>query len=103
MKMDDIDPAVKLVAALKRREMEVKYLGVQLKRSKEGIPVAPGWARHWAQLIDAAVAKEVAQYQANRNLNIEPPYCQPVAFKNLPPATQVAQALNAAARRSKSV
>ena len=50
-----------------------------------------------------AVAKEVAQYQANRNLNIEPPYCQPVAFKNLPPATQAAQALNAAARRSKSV
>ena len=101
--MDDIDSAVKLVAALKRREMEAKYLGVQLKRCKEDIPLAPGWARNWAHLIDAAVAKEVAQYQANRNLNIEPPCCQPVAFKNLPPATQVAQALNVAARRSKSV
>lgn len=101
--MNDIDAEIGLVATLKRREMELKYMDIKLKRCKQGSPISPAWARNWERLINDAVSKEVAQYQANRNLNTVPPCCKPVAFQNLPAATQVAQAFSATARRSKSV
>ena len=47
MKLEDIDPNIRRVAAAKQREMEANYLRVRLKRCEKGIVNPVGWDTMW--------------------------------------------------------
>ena len=69
MKLEDIDPQVKLIAAEKRRELEGKFLRVRLKRCERGLAISSEWVKNWRNYIDNSVMRAVSDYLAQNAIN----------------------------------
>ena len=65
MKLEDIDPNIRRIAAAKQREMEAKFLRIRLKRCEKGIVNPVGWEMMWRKFIKQSVARAVADYLAS--------------------------------------
>ena len=101
MKIEDIDPNVRRVAAAKQQEMEEKYLRVRLKRCERGVLINPGWVTMWRKFIKKNVAQAVADYIATNKPGSRTRSERPTAPLNTAPATQVAQPSTAVVEGSK--
>jgi len=91
MKIEDIDPNIRRVAAAKQQEMEEKYLRIRLKRCERGVLINPGWVTMWRKFIKKNVAQAVADYIATNKPGSRTRSERPTAPLNSAPATQVAQ------------
>ena len=98
VKLEDIDPNIRRVAAAKQQEMEEKYLRIRLKRCQKGIPIMPGWVTMWRDFIRKSVARAVADYLATNKPGSRTSSERPTA-----PATQVAPPSTAAVEGYKRV
>ena len=96
MKLEDIDPNIRRVAAAKQREMEANYLRVRLKRCEKGIVNPVGWDTMWRNFIRKSVARAVADYLATNKPGSRTRSERPTAPLNSAPATQVAPPSTAA-------
>ena len=96
MKLEDIDPNIRRVAAAKQREMEANYLRVRLKRCEKGVVNPVGWDVMWRRFIKQSVAKAVADYLATSKPGSRTRSERPTAALNTAPATQVAPPSSAA-------
>ena len=96
MKLEDIDPNIRRVAAAKQKEMEAKYLRVRLKRCEKGIVNPVGWEVMWRKFIKQNVDKAVADYLAANKPGSRTRNERPTAPLNTAPATQVAPPSTAA-------
>ena len=103
MKLEDIDPNIRRVAAAKQQEMEEKYLRVRLKRCEKGIVNPVGWDNMWRQFIQLNVDKAVAAYLATNKPGSRTRSARPTAALNTAPATQVAPPSTAAVEGYKRV
>ena len=101
MKLEDIDPNIRRVAAAKQREMEAKYLRVRLKRCEKGIVNPVGWEVMWRRFIKQNVNKAVADYLAANKPASRTRSERPTAALNTAPATQVAEPSTAVVEGSK--
>ena len=101
MKLEDVDPNIRRVAAAKQREMEAKYLRVRLKRCEKGIVNPVGWEVMWRRFIKQNVNKAVADYLATSKQGSRTRSERPTAALNIAPATQVAEPSTAAVEGSK--
>ena len=89
MKLEDIDPNIRRVAAGKQRELEANYLRVRLKRCEKGIVNPVGWDVMWRKFINQSVARAVADYLATNKPGSRTSSERPTAPPNSAPATQV--------------
>ena len=96
MKLEDIDPNIRRVAAAKQQEMEEKYLRIRLKRCERGVLINPGWVTMWRKFIKKNVAQAVADYIATNKPGSRTRSERPTAPLNSAPATQVAPPSTAA-------
>jgi len=96
MKLEDIDPSIRRVAAAKQQEMEEKYLRIRLKRCEKGIVNPVGWDTMWRDFIRKSVARAVADYLATNKPGSGTSGERPTAPLNSAPATQVAPPSTAA-------
>jgi len=96
MKLEDVDPNIRHVAAAKQQEMEEKYLRVRLKRCEKGIVNPVGWEMMWRKFIKQSVARAVADYLASNKPGSPTRSERPTAPLNTAPATQVAPPSTAA-------
>ena len=96
MKLEDIDPNIRRVAAAKQREMEAIYLRVRLKRCEKGVVNPVGWETMWRNFIRKSVARAVADYLATNKPGSSTRSERPTAALNTAPATQVAPPSTAA-------
>ena len=96
MKMLHIDPELRRIANLTRRELEDKQLRVRLKRCEKGIAHSPAWEQNWETFIQNSVAHAVTDYLSKRPPLSQMQNKQPAAVQSTQPATQVAQPQNAA-------
>ena len=103
MKLEDIDPNIRRVAAGKQQEMEEKYLRIRLKRCQKGMPIMPGWVTMWRDFIRKSVARAVADYLATNKPGSRTRSERPTAPLNTAPATQVAPPSTAAVEGYKRV
>ena len=103
MKIEDIDVEIKQVAAAKRRELEMKFLQVRLKRCEAGVPINRQWVSNWRKFISKSVAQAVEKHLSRRDALHATRYKQPTAPASTVPASQVAQTQKPAAGRSNSV
>ena len=103
MKIEDIDPNIRRVAAAKQREMEAKYLRVRLKRCERGIVNPVGWEMMWRKFIKQSVARAVTSYLATNKAGTRASSEQPTAVLNAAPATQVAQPSTTVVEGSKRI
>ena len=101
MKLEDVDPNIRRVAAAKQREMEAKYLRVRLKRCERGVVISAGWVNTWRKFIRMSVAKAVADYLATNKPGSGISSERPTAALNTAPATQVAEPSTAVVEGSK--
>ena len=101
MKIEDIDPNVRRVAAAKQQEMEEKYLRVRLKRCEQGVIISTRWVNTWRKFIKKNVAQAVADYIATNKPGSRTRSERPTAPLNSAPATQVAQPSTAVVEGSK--
>ena len=101
MKIEDIDPNIRRVAAAKQQEMEEKYLRIRLKRCERGVLINPGWVTMWRKFIKKNVAQAVADYIATNKPGSRTRSERPTAPLNTAPATQVAQPSTAVVEGSK--
>ena len=101
MKIEDIDPNVRRVAAAKQQEMEEKYLRVRLKRCEQGVIISTRWVNTWRNFIRKSVAHAVAEYLAANKPGSRTRSERPTAPLNSAPATQVAQPSTAVVEGSK--
>jgi hypothetical protein len=101
MKIEDIDPNIRRVAAAKQQEMEEKYLRIRLKRCERGVLINPGWVTMWRKFIKKNVAQAVADYIATNKPGSRTRSERPTAPLNSAPATQVAQPSTAVVEGSK--
>ena len=96
MKIEDIDPNVRRVAAAKQQEMEEKYLRVRLKRCEQGVIISTRWVNTWRNFIRKSVTKAVADYLETNKPGSRTRSERPTAPLNTAPATQVAPPSTAA-------
>ena len=96
MKLEDIDPNIRRVAAAKQQEMEEKYLRIRLKRCEKGIVNPVGWETMWRKFIKQSVSRAVADYLATNKPGSRTRSSRPTAPLNSAPATQVAPPSTAA-------
>ena len=96
MKLEDIDPNIRRVAAAKQQEMEEKYLRVRLKRCEKGVVNPVGWETMWRNFIRKSVARAVADYLATNKPGSGTSSERPTAAINTAPATQLAPPSTAA-------
>ena len=96
MKLEDIDPNIRRVAAAKQQEMEEKYLRIRLKRCEKGVANPVGWDVMWRKFIKQSVSRAVADYLATNNPGSRTRSERPTAALNTAPATQVAPPSTAA-------
>ena len=101
MKLEDIDPNIRRVAAAKQQEMEEKYLRIRLKRCEKGVLINPRWVDTWRKFIAKSVSRAVADYLASEKPGSRTRSERPTAPLNTAPATQVAQPSTAVVEASK--
>ncbi len=61
MRLEEIDPLIRIIASQKRKELEGKFQRVRHKRLKRGIPISQAWVGNWHDYIDRAVASYVGK------------------------------------------
>ena len=96
MKLEDIDPNIRRIAAAKQQEMEEKYLRIRLKRCEKGVLISPAWVTMWRNFIRKSVTKAVADYLETNKPGSRTRSERPTAPLNTAPATQVAPPTTAA-------
>ena len=103
MKMLHIDPELRRIANLTRRELEDKQLRVRLKRCEKGIAHNPAWEQTWEKFIQNSVAHAVTDYLSKRPPLSQTQNKQSAVVQNTQPATQVAQLQNPAVASYKRI
>ena len=103
MKMLHIDPELRRIANLTRRELEDKQLRVRLKRCEKGIAHNPAWEQNWEKYIQNSVAHAVTDYLSKRPPLSQTQNKQSAVVQNTQPATQVAQLQNPAVASYKRI
>ena len=103
MKMLHIDPELRRIANLTRRELEDKRLRVRLKRCEKGIVHNPAWEQNWEKYIQNSVAHAVTDYLSKRPPLSQTQNKQSAVVQNTQPATQLAQPQNAAVASYKRI
>lgn len=103
MKMLHIDPELRRIANLTRRELEDKRLRVRLKRCEKGIAHNPAWEQNWEKFIQNSVAHAVTDYLSKRPPLSQTQNKQSAVVQNTQPATQVAQLQNPAVASYKRI
>ena len=61
MRLEEIDPLIRIIASQRRKELEGRFQRVRRKRLKRGIPVSQAWVENWHDYIDRAVASYVSK------------------------------------------
>ena len=103
MKIEDVDVEIKQVAAAKRKELELKFLQVRLKRCESGVPISKQWVSNWRKFISKSVAQAVEKHLSRRDALHATRYKHPTAPASTAPASQVAAIQKTAVKGSNSV
>ncbi len=61
MRLEEIDPLIRIIASQKRKELAGKFQRVRRKRLKRGIPISQAWVENWHDYIDRAVTSYVGK------------------------------------------
>jgi hypothetical protein len=66
MKMEDIDPCVKMAVDAVRKELEADFAKDRLRRCLKGQHISRAWERDWTDFIDNRVALAAPAFPALR-------------------------------------